>query len=91
MNTTKGILIAGAAAALVLSGAIDARADEKKTGGEIYCTGINACKGSGACSGADHGCAGQNACKGQGVVKATSEKDCTEKGGKIVPDPHAPK
>ena len=89
MNKTKGILIAGAAAALVLSGAVGARADEK-TGGDVYCSGINGCKGQGACSGAGHGCAGQNGCKGQGVVMS-SDKECTEKGGKVVPDPHPPK
>jgi hypothetical protein len=86
MNTRKGILIAGAAASLILSGAIGARADEK-TGGEVHCSGINACKGTGACAGAGHSCAGQNGCKGQGIVKST-EKECKEKGGKVVPDPH---
>jgi hypothetical protein len=86
MNKTTGFLIASAAAALVLTGTVSARADEK-TGGDVYCSGINACKGSGACSGAGHACAGKNACKGEGIVKST-EKECKEKGGKIVPDPH---
>ena len=86
MDTKKGILLAGAAAALILSGAVGARADEK-TGGDVYCSGVNACKGKGACAGGGNACAGQNGCKGKGVTKST-EKDCTAKGGKVVPDPH---
>jgi hypothetical protein len=89
MKLNKGFLIAGAAASLVLSGTLTARADEK-TGGDIYCSGINACKGQGACAGAGNACGGQNGCKGQGVVKST-EKECKEKGGKVVPDPHPAK
>jgi hypothetical protein len=87
MDTTKGILIAGAAAALILSGAVGARADEKQ-GGDVMCAGINACKGQGACAGGGNSCAGQNGCKGKGIVKST-EKECKEKGGQVVPDPHA--
>ena len=87
MNKVTGFLIASAAASLVLTGAVSARADEAKTGGEVYCLGINSCKGAGACAGVGHGCAGKNACKGQGIVKST-EKECKEKGGKVVADPH---
>jgi len=87
MNSiSKGMLIAGAAASLVLSGTIGARADEK-TGGDVYCSGINACKGQGACAGAGHACAGKNSCKGTGVVKS-SDAECQAKGGKVVPAPH---
>ena len=86
MNKTTGFLIAGAAAGLILTGAVSARADEK-AGGDVYCAGINSCKGHGACAGANNSCAGQNGCKGQGIVKST-EKECKEKGGKVVPDPH---
>jgi len=45
--STKGILIATAAATLFLSGAGLARADEKMGGDEVRCAGINACKGQG--------------------------------------------
>jgi len=86
MNKVTGFLIASAAAGMILSGAVSARADEK-SGGDVYCSGINACKGTGACAGAGHSCAGKNGCKGQGTVKS-SEKDCKDKGGKVVPDPH---
>ncbi|MCC6848325.1 MAG: hypothetical protein IT294_07480 [Deltaproteobacteria bacterium] len=89
MNLTKGMLIAGAAASLMLSGALAARADEK-SGGDVYCSGINACKGHGACAGAGNACGGKNGCKGQGVVKSTA-KDCEAKGGKVVPAPHPAK
>jgi hypothetical protein len=81
----KGMLIASAAASLVLAGTVGARADEK-TGGDVYCSGINSCKGTGACAGAGHGCGGQNGCKGQGIVKSTKD-ECQKKGGTVVPDP----
>ena len=90
MNSiSKGMLIAGAAASLVLSGSVGARADEK-TGGDVYCSGINACKGQGACAGAGHACGGQNGCKGTGVVKST-KAECDAKGGKVVPAPQPAK
>ena len=86
MNKVTGFLIASAAAGLILSGATSARADDTKSGGEVHCSGINACKGQGSCAGAGNSCAGKNGCKGKGVVK-TTEKECKEKGGKVVPDP----
>ena len=90
MNSiSKGMLIAGAAASLVLSGSVGAHADEKM-GGDVFCSGINACKGQGACAGGGHGCAGKNSCKGTGVVEST-QADCQAKGGKVVPDPHPAK
>src|SRR6185369_57375 len=68
MNSiSKGMLIAGAAASLLLSGSVNARADEKM-GGDVFCSGINSCKGQGACAGGGHGCAGKNGCKGQGIT-----------------------
>ena len=86
-SKTKGMMIASAAAALFLSGAVTARAEEKAAGEKVMCGGINACKGKGACAGAGHSCGGQNACKGQGVVKATAE-ECKAKGGKVAEDGH---
>ena len=86
-KTNKGVLIAGAAAALFLSGAVSARAAEKAGGDQVTCSGINSCKGQGTCAGGGHSCAGQNACKGQGNIKA-SAADCKAKGGKVVESEH---
>ena len=83
MRKTKGLLIASAAASLILSGAVVARAAGEKTGDTVHCSGINACKGQGACAGAGHSCAGKNTCKGQGLVD-TSKDECMKKGGKVV-------
>jgi hypothetical protein len=82
-KTSKGVLIAGAAAALFLAGAVNARAEEKAGGDQVVCSGINACKGQGTCAGGGHSCSGQNACKGQGNMKTTAA-DCKAKGGKVV-------
>jgi uncharacterized membrane protein len=85
MNT-KSLLIASAAATLLLSGAIPARAADAAGGDQVMCEGINACKGQGSCAGAGHSCAGKNACKGQGHTK-TSAADCQAKGGKVGAPP----
>jgi len=84
---SKGMLIAGAAAALFLSGAVTARAEEKAGADQVTCSGINACKGQGSCAGGGNSCAGQNACKGKGNVKATAA-DCKAKGGTVVESGH---
>jgi uncharacterized membrane protein len=78
----KGMLIAAAAASLIASGAVKARAAENAASDMVHCSGVNDCKGHGECAGAGHGCAGKNACKGQGWVKM-SKADCEKKGGKI--------
>lgn len=94
MNTVKklsGIALASAAATLLLAGCgSDSSTAEKKAApeaaakvAEVKCSGINSCKGKGACASATHGCAGQNSCKGKGWVKA-SKADCDTKGGKVV-------
>ena len=78
----RGMLIASAAAALILSGRVVARAADK-AGGEVHCAGINACKGKGICAGPESECAGVNACRGKGVIATTAE-GCKQKGGKVV-------
>ncbi|HZP43316.1 MAG TPA: hypothetical protein VFD84_17650 [Candidatus Binatia bacterium] len=83
MRTSRGLLIASAAASLVIGGAIVARADQKKGGDEVQCLGVNACKGQGSCAGAGNSCAGQNACKGKGIVHMSAE-ECAKKGGRVV-------
>ncbi len=83
----RGMWVAGAAASLLLTGAVAAQAADEKAGGdEVMCSGINACKGKGACAGATSACAGKNACKGKGVVKATAA-ECTAQGGTVAPEP----
>jgi uncharacterized membrane protein len=84
---TKGAAVATAVFALLSGGAA---ADEKKMekpkeGAKVVqCGGINACKGQGACAGASNACKSHNACKGQGWVETKTEKECTDKGGKVV-------
>ncbi len=58
----------------------------EKNEGEVKCTGINSCKGTGQCGAADgsHACAGHNECKGKGWVKVKSAEECEEKGGTVV-------
>jgi len=81
--TLKGSLIASAVAGLFAMAAAPAFAAEEKDTDQVKCCGINSCKGTGACGGADHSCAGKNACKGQGWTKM-SRKDCKDKGGKVI-------
>lgn len=82
MKVNKGMLIASAAAVLVLSGAVQAKAEEKAAD-KVKCSGINECKGHGSCAGAGSSCAGQNSCKGKGVVMVP-KAECDAKGGKVV-------
>jgi hypothetical protein len=84
---TKGAVIAGAALALVVSGGVQARnTDKAKDDEEVFCAGINTCKGEGTCKGAHNDCAWENTCKGKGVIEST-RKECREKRGRIVPEP----
>lgn len=82
-NSMKGALIAAAVAGMFLTnGAI--ASEGKSEAKDVKCEGANACKGHGACGGASHDCAGKNACKGKGWEKVSSEKECTDKGGKVA-------
>ena len=84
MRRHKGIVIATAAASLILTGTVVARAEQEKAGGDtVHCAGVNACKGQGVCAGPESSCAGMNTCKGKGVA-AMSAEECTKKGGKVV-------
>ncbi|MGE3975330.1 MAG: hypothetical protein AB7F59_12465 [Bdellovibrionales bacterium] len=83
MIPNKSLLIASAIAGLIMSaGQVQASDNEKPKAAVGECHGANACKGQGACGGADHECAGKNSCKGKGFVKLT-KKDCAKKGGKF--------
>ncbi len=87
MKTTKGMLIAASAAALLASTGLIAGDSAAKTD-SVHCSGINACQGHGECANTDaamdktHGCAGLNTCKGKGWV-SVSAKECKAKGGKV--------
>ena len=80
----KSFVIAGAAALLLVSGAVIARADESAGAAQVKCMGVNSCKGQGACATAHNDCKGKNGCKGQGMEKMSSAKDCTDKGGTVM-------
>jgi hypothetical protein len=58
--------VAAAAAFYGLYKSVDALAPEAEEG-EIACWGINACKGTTACTTAFNACNGQNSCKGAGI------------------------
>ncbi len=84
----SGITLASAAAAILLSGCstggdYSAAAPTMAKAADVKCSGINSCKGTGACGGANNSCAGQNSCKGKGWVKA-NKADCVAQGGKVL-------
>jgi hypothetical protein len=82
--STKGTVVAAMVAGLFASAPLLASAaDKPAAGGDVKCSGVNECKGKGACGGADHGCAGKNECKGKGWIKI-SDKDCKAKKGTVV-------
>lgn len=84
-----GIALASAAATLLLAGCSSSNVGDGGYGAtakkvaDVKCSGINSCKGKGACASATHSCAGHNSCKGKGWIKA-SKADCEAKGGKVV-------
>ena len=84
MRTSKrGMLIASAAASLILTGNVLARAEDK-AGVEVQCAGINSCKGKGSCAGASNACKAHNECKGKGYVDVSSAEECAKAGGKVI-------
>jgi hypothetical protein len=82
-QTTKGAILATAAAALFMAAPIAVNAGAH-SGGEAadakgQCVGGNSCKGQSSCASANSSCKGQNACKGQGVIEMTkAECDAAE-------------
>ena len=82
--TMNGKAIAMTVAGLLLAvGPRVANADDKAKEAKVKCSGINSCKGKGACHSASNGCSGQNGCKGKGWVE-TSAKECKAKKGTIA-------
>ena len=49
----------------------------------VKCTGINTCKGAGACATPDNSCKGRNDCKGKSWSYMTSG-ECSTAGGTVV-------
>jgi uncharacterized membrane protein len=85
-NTLKGAVIASAVASLFAANAFAQAPAPAPAAKGVKCSGVNSCKGQGACAGAKNSCAGKNSCKGAGLTIMKSEGDCTAKGGKVVPD-----
>lgn len=89
MSKTKmGTIIAATVGALFATGAFaDSTASSTTTttttATGFKCIGINACKGQSACKTATSSCKGQNSCKGQGMIMTATDKECTEKGGRV--------
>ena len=85
MNVGRGRTIAMMLGTMFLASGgvaaeVHASADTPET---VKCSGINSCKGKGACHGVDHGCAGNNTCKGKGWIRVSPE-ECKKKGGKVL-------
>jgi uncharacterized membrane protein len=85
MTRTKmsGLILASAAAALFTTAPMAYGDSHEAKAGEVKCSGVNACKGTGECATATNSCKGQNACKGSGWMHS-SKADCDAKGGKVV-------
>ncbi len=83
----KGALIASAVAALFAANpalAAEKGKPKKAAAKVVHCGSINECKGQGACAGADNDCKSKNSCKGKGYLETKTEKECLDKGGKVL-------
>jgi hypothetical protein len=80
-----GVALAAAVALMFVGNAMadDSGGASGAAASQVKCVGGNACKGQSACKSAQSSCKGQNACKGKGFVMSSSEKDCTDAGGKV--------
>ena len=85
MNSTRGILLASAAAAIFASSPLLAQDVHPAAEGKVKCGGVNSCKGTAECNTkADpNACKGKNACAGKGWISLTKE-ECKAKGGKVT-------
>jgi hypothetical protein len=82
MRKVSGASLAAAAALLLVAGCTGT--DNATQSAEVQCSGINACKGQGACKSATNSCKGQAACKGQGWLPTASAEECTSQGGTVL-------
>lgn len=79
----SGLILAAAVGALFASSTFATGTPAAGEEAKVKCVGANACKGAGACKTATNACKGQNACKGHGWEMVMTEKECTDKGGKV--------
>lgn len=88
--STKGVILAMAAASLLASGAVSTVSadDPATTQKKEMCKGANACKGKSECKTATSSCKGGNDCKGKGWTVMTAE-ECKKAGGTIEKAPEA--
>lgn len=78
------MIIAATVGALFASASFaDATPSADANTASVKCVGANACKGNSACKTAENACKGQNSCKGKGYIMTATEKECTDKGGKV--------
>ena len=91
MDGKQRALLAASVAGLIAAGlSAPVRANETASGdGKSPCYGINKCKGTGACGGADHSCAGANACKAQGYLLLEKETCLKIEGGRLTEKPES--
>lgn len=78
----SGASLATAAALILVAGC--STSNNPAQTAEVQCSGINACKGQGACKSATNSCKGQAACKGQGWLPTASAEECTAQGGTVL-------
>ncbi|HTO95532.1 MAG TPA: hypothetical protein VMK66_00700 [Myxococcales bacterium] len=84
MNVKNAAIASAVASMFLASGAMAKDKPAKSSSTVVKCAGINECKGHGACAGADNACKAQNSCKGKGYEEVKSEKECKDKGGKVL-------
>lgn len=82
----SGLILAGAAAALLASGFATAeeKTNHSSKSGMVKCQGTNACKGKSQCKSANNACKGKNDCKGKGWTSMKSADECTSAGGTVM-------
>jgi hypothetical protein len=84
MKKQIGFVLAAAVGALFATSAFAAADTNAQAADQgVKCTGANACKGQSACKTGTNACKGQNNCKGTGMIMTATEKECTDKGGKV--------
>jgi hypothetical protein len=84
MNTRNAILASAVASLFLAAGARAEGTTKAASDGKVKCAGINSCSGKGSCASASNSCSGKNGCGGKGWNHTASEKECTDKGGKVM-------